>query len=217
MEVGRTIGLGINDGIHLARVFTGEEENHRVHTYVEDVRDDRMVLPIPSSSGVLMYFPVASYLAVYVTRDDALYRGESLVLRVFRRRRIPVMEVTVPGSYARVQRRENVRWECSLDVRWRAIDGTESEGRGITVNISCAGMLCGSSATLRIGPTYLFEMAFPGEPLSVEGVVVRIESQDRAGGALWAVSFTRIQLNDQDRIVSFIFGEQLRMRRLGLL
>ncbi len=217
MEADRTIALGVNDGIQISRVFAGDEEDHRLHTYVGDVRDDRMVLPIPSSSGVLMYFPVASHLAVYVTREDALYRGESRVLRVFRRRRIPVMEARVPGSYIRVQRRENVRWECSLDVRWQAVDGAECEGRGITVNISCAGMLCGSGATPRIGRTYLFEMALPNEPLWVEGVVVRTESEDRASGTLWAVDFTRIQVNDQDRIVSYIFGEQLRMRRLGLL
>ena len=215
--IDETIRLSVNDGIHVARVLTDDEEDRRVHTYVANRNDTLMVLPIPSAAGVLMYFPTDARLAVYVTRDDSQYRGESRVVRVFRRRSVPVMEVTVPGSYERVQRREYVRWECSLNVRWWAIDGAIDEGQGITVNLSCGGMLGGSRTPLRLGGRYRFEVRLPGAPLSMNGIVVRIDSDGGGSGSLWAVDFTRIGVADQDRIVSYIFGEQLRLRRLGLL
>jgi c-di-GMP-binding flagellar brake protein YcgR len=211
------VRLRVNDGIHIARILEGGNEDRQVHTYVDDIADSLMILPIPFASGVMMFFPVGAHLAVYLTRPDVVYRGESQVLRVFRKRRIPVMAVTVPESWGRAQRREDVRWECSLDVRWRGIDGREDRGRGITVNLSCGGMLCGSSQVLGIGRKYRFEIELSSGPLIADGVVVRIESDGQAEGSLWAVGFTRIAVRDQDRIVSFIFGEQLRLRRLGLL
>ncbi len=216
------VGLGINDSIRVALVHPDGVEGDRVHTYVQDISDSALTVPIPTGSGVLLYFPRGCRAAIYTVRDDALYRGGSWVLRVTREGGRPVMEMSVPDTYERVQRREYVRWECTLNVQWWSADPAADEdrgnaGRGVTVNISCGGMLVACDGPLTIGTECHFEIFLPDATVQVVGRPLRSESGPGEDPSFWAVEFTSIEIRDQDRIMSFIFNEQLRLRRLGLL
>jgi len=217
----RTAALRINDGVQLALLDEDGDEGEMAYTYIESIGEDRVRLPVPSSRGVLLYFSPGAGAAVYVAEDDALYRAECEVLQVLRRRRIPMVEISPPGEFTRVQRRSHVRWRCSLEVTWcdpAAACSDTGQGEATTVNISCGGMLCKSSRRLRPGKQYEFALYLTGEEvIACEGKIVRSRHSRREDLAVWAVNFTQISDADQDRIQAFIFNEQLKMRRLGLL
>lgn len=213
---------GINDSIRIALLHPDGVEGDCVHTYVQNLSRNSLTVPIPSGSGVLLYFPRGCRVAIYMVRDDALYRGESRVLRAARKGRRPEIEMSVPCTYERVQRRKYVRWESALNVRWRSREAVRNDargdaGRGVTANISCGGMLLASDRPLTVGIEYHFQVLLPDGPVELEGCPLRSESGVGEVPSFWAIEFTSIEISDQDRIMSFIFNEQLRLRRLGLL
>jgi hypothetical protein len=130
-----------------------------------------------------------------------------------------LLRLRLIGNWRKVQRRENVRLPADLRIRQalllQAAKDSEPLPLAVTlVNISASGCL------MRVSPLpplhsrvrLTIELPDAAPPIEVEAVAVRIEPDDRSrtnAGRL-AVQFDKPESRTQDRIVRFIFKEQIR-------
>ncbi len=136
---------------------------------------------------------------------------------------IPSIAMSIPDRWERVQRREHVRIATSLAIQWEITGGSPDEsetaaGEGLSVDFSAGGVRFRTSKTLSVGDGLKMKISIPGCPLEVCGWVVREEEPAaRTREWIYAVEFCEIPIEIEDRMVSFVFSEQMRLRRDGLL
>jgi len=158
-------------------------------------------------------------------RDDrAMYRLVSEIVAV-KDRPVPLVGVSADGEVERLQRREYYRLPLSVPVEARRED--EPEGQwvtGHTLDLSAGGMRL--SIRLDAQERDRLELRiYVGEEDMIPAVaeVVRREVPvgpqlpERVPRGRFGLRFVEIDTRDRDRIVRFIFKEQGRLRRTGLL
>lgn len=130
-----------------------------------------------------------------------------------------VLRLRFAGEWRKLQRRENVRLSVSLRVP-RAVLLREDVAAPLDaklLNISASGCLLHvrplPPPNARIGLS--IELPNAASPVEVEGIVVRIDAEDspttKEGRV--AIRFDGHSARTQDRIVRFIFREQIRRLR----
>lgn len=152
------------------------------------------------------------------TGDAALFWFDTVIIRqTFDG--IRLVGLAEPHRVFRAQRRGHVRLEISLPVRYRVL-GTQEIHRGRTLDLSAGGMaffgdlyLCrGTSLEVKV------DMRESGA-FAAEGEIVWARPMDLGSKRRFqfGLRFTDIDERTQDRIMRFIFNQQGRLRRLGLL
>jgi hypothetical protein len=129
-----------------------------------------------------------------------------------------LLRLRLNGNWRKVQRRENVRLPADLRIRQALLlQANDSEPIPLAVNlvnISASGCLMRVSPLPPLNARVRLTIDLPdaAPAVEVEAVAVRIEPDDRSrtqAGRL-AVHFDRPAARTQDRIVRFIFKEQIR-------
>ncbi len=128
-----------------------------------------------------------------------------------------------PGGWMRIQRREHVRIPCSLDLEIRPIEGEkqlESGGwnRERTLDLSAGGAKVQCTLALEVGEPLDLILHLPEDTLCTRAWVLRHLGRGEGDrGAIYALQFTALSQDREDEIVSFVFAEQMRRRRAGLV
>lgn len=140
-----------------------------------------------------------------------------------------VWQLRLGETGRRQQRRHHVRWECSLPVRfyWWASDPSgaavaSGSGHGRTGDISGGGMLLITETNLPVGAQLDVQVDLDQRTIAASCRVLRMTKsvqRDKNGTEeFWyGVEWTAISRRDRDAIVAFIFDQQRRARRKGLL
>jgi c-di-GMP-binding flagellar brake protein YcgR len=162
-------------------------------------------------------------VAVLVVQMHSMLEFMGTVTR-FTGPRIQGFWVECEEGCTRVQRRQYVRHETSVPVVYTVYSGDGEEGFGPdhetrTFDISGGGVSLHVPGELPNGSVLGVEIRLPGGgSVFAAGRVVRAwPGPGESGGWLVGVAFTSIEERDRDRLVSFIFEDQLRLRRRGLL
>lgn len=157
----------------------------------------------------------ANTVRVSAAADDALYCFDAVPLQstgLF-------LYLTPPGEVRRVQRREDVRQPCLLDVELVIPRGGPTAAkpeRATAVNISRGGLLIVFDGRLGAGDTVQLSMTLPGSepPIRVDAIVVRTEPCSRLGQQLLRVALriTGLPRPDERRLCQFITRCQIKAR-----
>ena len=152
---------------------------------------------------------------VSATADDALYRFTSTLLRSSD----CLLYLSSPREVRRVQRRDDVRQPCLLDVELVIPIGEQMSAkpeRATAVNISRGGLLIVFNGRLEVGDAVRLSMKLPGgePPIKVAASVVRRESFSHLGQDLVKVALhiTGLQRADERRLTQFITRCQVKVR-----
>lgn len=215
--------------------------NRTFSTYVEAVEGDRIVLAAPFAGSVPFVAPVGTPVRVahYDVRGSYLLEG---VVEASGRRPSPVVVISVTHVSGGV-RRQFVRWPAALPVVFAIVDGDMDEarvqawrpddlervdGRGTTRDLSGGGIRLVTDAELAVGAWIDLRLELPERPVRALGHVLRRDEPEGAGGeggagrgrlarVSYGLRFAHIRRVDQDAIARYIFAEQRRLRRQGLI
>jgi len=158
-------------------------------------------------------------------RDDrAMYRMVSEIVAV-KDGPVPLLGIAADGEVERLQRREYYRLPVSVPVEARPEGEEEAQWMtGHTLDLSAGGMLLSIRLDVQEGDRLELRV-YLGQEEMVPAVAEVVRRESLAGPELprrvprrrFGLKFVEIDMRDRDRIVRFIFREQGRLRRTGLL
>ncbi|MBE3590224.1 MAG: P-loop NTPase [Firmicutes bacterium] len=205
------IELVMEDGTHYQTWAEAMEEG-RLRVAAPMRRGNWVRLPLGAQMTVRFHDPVASYEvpAALESREDGVWH------------------LRLGETARRQQRRHHVRWACSLPVRfyWWAGDHdgastASGSGRGRTGDISGGGMLLITEQLLPVGAQLDVQVDLDHRTIAASCRVLRLTKSVRRTAEReehwYGVEWTAISRRDRDAIVAFIFDQQRRARRKGLL
>lgn len=222
--------LRVNQKITIEVLAGGSAGSYNSH-FVEETADG-LVVAAPIVQGAPLTPIPGTLVRVDYNGESAAYSFESELIRL-ESAAIALWVIAKPDTIQRMQRRTHVRLEVSLPVFYTILarpgDPTPelSAQKNLTVYRGRTWDLSGGGTMLVIGqrlePGTLIDMEIqlkPGETISLMGEVVRIVRTEADGDAVrhWTgVKFLDLTEREMDAVVGFIFQEQRRLRRRGLI
>lgn len=226
--------LAINQRVTL-EVLDGPDRG-KYPTRVEDVRPDALVLAAPLvNRSPLELAPATQVRLILESESFGVKTVETKVwesLPASRERRLPIIVLEREQRVEQIQRRADVRIEISLPVRFGILTAPEEEGaeaadmwptlEATTADISAGGAQLITEVRLAPGTQIDVHTRLPdnGDSLQLVAEAVRILKSETRGGRtvhFVAIRWVGAEPQDRDAIVGFIFREQLRRRRRGIL
>ena len=184
----------------------------------ERLLDEEILVSLAVDASMLALLHGGTPVRVCYNGKRALYCFDTVVTRHVHEG-IVLVGLECPRDINRLQRREFVRLCVSLPVRCRESRQKE-EFEARTVDLSGGGMALISSREIPVG-CRLDVWIDLGEPgiLPMKGEARWLERLDIGEQRRYMVGVTFLETSEktQDFITGFVFSEQARLRRLGLL
>lgn len=199
----------------------------RYPSRIEDIGDE-LLLAAPIHKGAIIRLSVGALIRVEISAEDGIYAFDTRVDSVVSEP-VPFIQVKKPESSVRLQRREFVRVDLNLPVKYRplrlAYQGPAEYKKAHIVNLSGGGAkiatwhpLENQEMTAEVRLELEFEVPDEGK-VEAKAIVVRTfdEETERGVCRTAAVEFTEIDAKQQDAIVRYVLRYQYELRRKGLL
>ena len=140
---------------------------------------------------------------------------------------LPLLKIEVPEELEKVQRRQYFRLECSLPVKFRVVETmNEQHNESIQFSKTIAGNLSGGGICLLLEEKLELGKLIECEITTDEqdtirffGKIVRHEQNDEESKFKYQAGITYIRINNKDReaVIKYIFNEQRKLRKKGLI
>ncbi len=214
LKVGQSVQVEVNQGEYAGR-YTSR---------IEDVSRRSFALAMPTKKGELIPLPMATHVTVSYTVGDSVKGGviqfEARVLG-FAEDPVPCLILSLPNNVERIQKRQDVRLECLMGLKYRirGITGPLSDWRkAYCSNLSGGGLTLVDHEDLSNGLRIDIELPLPRITIRVVGEIVRkIDYNKDSSTFNYGVQFTVIDEFTRDSIIKYIFERQRELRRKGRL
>jgi hypothetical protein len=144
--------------------------------------------------------------------EDGLWLGATSLRSMHKCR----VELCWPRNCASVERREYCRVSLASPVRYALAETATCFETGILRDLSGGGARLSAQQEISAGQNLILEIPLTGETVPLTGVVRHVYT-DKDGGHVLGIEFTEMLGAIQNRIISYVFNEQLRTRREKLL
>jgi len=173
----------------------------------------------PINKGWLMY--------VYFLIEDKLYRFKAKVKGRKLKSNVALLLIELQDEIVRIQRRQFFRFECNLPVKYRIVDSMQDAEENkppfvesITKDISGGGICIKVKDEVPTGSLIECELDLSGiHRIKFYGTVARVGM--REGDFVYSheigVLFKQIDKKDKEQIIKYIFAEQRKLRKKGLI
>jgi c-di-GMP-binding flagellar brake protein YcgR len=203
-----------------------ENEDQGYLTLVQEVREADFAVQLPMRGGVEVPLWPGEEVQVYVPTSRGRYVFSTKVLERYYDR-VPLCRLAKPREVTRLQRREYVRWQVALEVRYQVTDDPATppprarlRQRGLTVDLSGGGLQLLVREPVSVGSWLWLEFEIPyrggQESVRALGKVRRVLPQEGEGPPryLLGISFERIGDREREMIIAYIFHRMVSDRAL---
>jgi c-di-GMP-binding flagellar brake protein YcgR len=186
---------------------------------IEEIKDNYLYVSMPMRKGTLLPMRIGQEIRVLMRHKNGMV---GFLTRVVGRKRepIPYLIITKPERIVPVnQKREYVRLNVSLPVRFRVIDEEEAQiEEGVTIDISAGGALVSTRAEVKAGQKMEIEIVLsPGNIFSCQAHAIRtFEKRANENAIRVAIEYDDITEAYRDRIFKFIFEKQREWIKKGI-
>lgn len=224
LEIGTKLELELTDvdGARLEPIMVSEFE-----WFAER---NEAVIAAPIFEGSVVPLHIGTIMNVYFIEkrenDIYLYKFAAVVKARETSDNLQLLRIEITGDLEKVQRRNYYRLSCSVEVRYRIVDYLNEVynenipfKRTFTNNISGGGVSLMLEDKVDLGSIVECEIYTAREKmLRFFGKVVRYEKNENEGKFKYEAGIAYVRINDNDRetVVRFIFDEQRKMRK-GLI
>ncbi|WP_249871884.1 flagellar brake protein [Oceanobacillus saliphilus] len=219
MKIGTVLNLEVKD------IETGE--THEYHCKIIEKNDKFLIIdyPIHVKTKKTAFFSKGTYItATFMGKDQAVYKFSSQIAARIKLN-IPALAITIPDNknMKRIQRREYVRIETSLDIAVHSVDNQFHPFATVTFDISGGGLavIVPTSTQLEIGQKTDIWLPLPMQNQEyhyvygqTEIVLIR-ELNTRMN--MVSLKFISISNSDRQKIVRFCFEKQREARQKELI
>lgn len=186
-----------------------------------------MVVAAPIFEGNIYPVRIGWFMNVYFTVRDDLFKFRTRVLSRGSKDNIAHLKLELIDDIVKIQRREFFRFEYSIPIEYRVVNSIHEEESekepmkpAVTRDLSGGGLCIKLEEQIPLNKIMECRLSLGdlGE-VSFFGKVVRSSNRPEDMKYKYEVGllFRKIENRDKERIIRFIFREQLRLRRKGLI
>jgi len=219
----------------------GKDVNNVFVSEVEWVEDDKnLVIAAPIYEGNIYPLPIGTRINLYIffkkrhSDITELYACGAIVVERDSKQKIATLKVKITGELIKIQRRQYFRFDCTLPVKYRIVneEGNNDPGMGeteakaiplkdaVTRDISGGGVCIALEENVEKGTVLeLYIDLGKEENMNFVGKVVRVERKDISEIYKYeaGIAFEAIDDKEREKIIRFIFDEQRKLRKKGLI
>lgn len=208
---------------------------------IQDITDQYLAISIPTKEGSYIPLRAGERIEVIYYFKKELYKFVTVVLGR-RVDRIPLILLSIPGEFEKVQRRKHVRIQVVIPIKYLKMDKkVEAEykiyqdhinsehnldlsktgtmlnisSKGIMLDISGGGIRVNMNDNLSYENIVLIALPIEEENFIVKSKVVRVESQ-KDGQKVYGLRFIELNEKDRDKIIRYIFKLMRDQRKKAL-
>lgn len=193
------------------------------HTLIEDLGPDSVTVLAPMEGRRYQPLAVGQPVAVHFREDGKGYLFDAAVLRTYQNPQ-PVVELAAPRTVYPYERREYYRLMTRLTPRSAIyLDAQGGEVRpvpAVVLDISGGGLQFASPNPLPPGAQVRFELPLDEAepPLTALARVLNVREPEE-GRELYRFNarFEDLTARERERIVRYVFQQQIELRKRGLL
>ncbi|MDA8441516.1 MAG: flagellar brake protein [Peptococcaceae bacterium] len=184
-------------------------------TRLEDINEDLLIFGVPYVNGGLLPLRVNDEIVIRVCNKTAMFKFNAKVKTVIRGD-LPLFAVDIPAECVKVQRREFVRIDVSIPLRYR--DKPEAEFiKAHSLDVSGGGVRFAADKNLAIGTKLEMVLDFLGDFSITTRVEVLRSVEADARQYHISARFYELEHSLADKILQWTFKYQLSLRRKGLI
>jgi c-di-GMP-binding flagellar brake protein YcgR len=220
--------LKIGDTISLELKSTEKVETYRCKVVDRD-DEGRLYIdyPINTQTSKTGFFIEGTHLkASFIGKDTAVYTFNTEVLGR-KKRNIPVLVISFPSDenekISRIQRRQYVRVDTSVDVALHPINKAYTPFTSVTTDISGGGaaIILPPNKLLRPGMEALCMFVLPMDSgeyhyLKIKCKIIRIADMRDSNRKKVPLEFINIQESERQLIMKYCYERQVALRSKGL-
>ncbi len=199
----------------------GESGVETYPTRVEDVADESVTVAAPLDNGSVVPLRQGQMVSLeYWDTDpkrEGRYSAKFCIIRRYVEGSLPMLDLEPLGVWSRIQERDFVRVDVSLDAHFVVYAGDYPQGsRPCRVSsLSGGGLLLVVEESLPLDTCLLVVLYLDSGTVRLGGKVVRVETTEFGIGH--GVSFGDIDDKARQEIIQYVFRRQLESRRKGLV
>lgn len=206
----------------------GKPTKPQLVSQLEWVEDEAtMYIAAPIREGAIFPVHIGTTMNVYLFFKDDLYKFRAKVINRGIKDNIAYLKVTMLGELIKIQRREFFRFECSVPIKYKVIEYIEQKDtskfpvkEAYTRDLSGGGLCISTDEKVEMNKIVECELQLDeGKIVKFVGQIVRsqlIRISDVVKYEL-GVLFKKIEYRDREAVVGFIFREQRKLRKKGLI
>lgn len=187
---------------------------------IEEIKEKHLYISMPMRKGALLPMRIGQEIQVMMRHRNSTV---GFLTKVVARRGgpLPYLIITKPERIVPVnQKREYVRLNISLPVRFRVIDEEGSQiQEGVTIDISAGGVLLFTQAEVKAGQNIEIEIQLTAKNIfSSHAHIVRVFEKDKKDKNTTRVAIEYDGINEahRDKIFKFIFEKQREWIKKGI-
>lgn len=212
-----------NNGIRAGKTLVSEYEGL--------LDDGSIAIAAPISERKVVPLPPGSLMNIYFIRQEGsnleLYKFRASVKGRYEEDNLKLLTVERQGGITKVQRRSYYRLDTLIEVKYRPLVPDTGAYRyqkpfkkSLAVNLSGGGICLLLDDRFETGDMVECEMTYDQiKNIRFYGRVVRFDESDREGKFRFkaGVAYIEIEENDREAVVRYIFKEQRKLLRKGLV
>jgi c-di-GMP-binding flagellar brake protein YcgR len=187
---------------------------------IEEIKEKYLYISMPMRKGALLPMRIGQEIQVMMRHRNSTV---GFLTKVVGRRggSLPYLIITKPERIVPVnQKREYVRLNISLPVRFRVIDEEGSQiQEGVTIDISAGGILLSTQAEVKAGQNIEIEIQLTARNIfSSHAHIIRVFEKDKKDKNTTRVAIEYDGINEahRDKIFKFIFEKQREWIKKGI-
>ena len=191
---------------------------------IAEIYDDYIEIFNPIYKNSLVYFSYDEDLKIIILKSEAIFEFQSKVIGK-RHGKIPIVRLKATSVLSKIQRRDYYRLKTTKAIRFKKIypDDIFSDIShyydGILLDISGGGMLFCSKYEMNKGDSLEVELFLNDDKkIVLYGNIIRKNFNIQKSFLYeYGVKFENLDLSDKDLLIRFIFNEQRKLLKKGLM
>lgn len=212
LKINQLIEIEVNQG----------EKTEYLPSRIEEIKEKYIYISMPMRKGALLPMRLGEEIKIILRQKNGTF-GFFTKIAGRRREPIPYLIIDKPERFISVnQKREFVRLEVNLSVRFRVVDG-DNRGpieEGMTIDISAGGILFSTQADIKAGQKIEMELQLSDkESFFSQAHAIRVfeRGKHEKNSVRVAIEYDDISESQRDRIFRFIFEKQREWIQKGIL
>lgn len=201
--------------------------NNLLVSEIESVEQDGSICVMtPIHEGKYLMVHIGVRMKIYTNVKNDYFIFTAKLTKRQKKGNLQVFILTVEKEIEKIQRRQFFRLDCNLKVEYREvnIEGDKIIPKtrfieSITRDISGNGLCIASNDIVNKHTILECDLEIKEKRIIFIGTVVRIIKKETESNLKYGIGieFTKIQNRDREMIVGYIFEEQRKLRKKGLI
>ncbi|HEY9059845.1 MAG TPA: PilZ domain-containing protein [Pseudobacteroides sp.] len=181
----------------------------------------------PIHEGRYLTVHSGTSMNLYINCKSEFYKVKATLIERLIKEGLPIYKLNIENDIEKIQRRQFFRFDCVLDIKCREVEMINNTAvpkskfsNGLTRDISGGGTCLALVEGIEKGKYIECELQLSeNKTIKFYGTIVRSSKTESEGKNKYeaGVEFYNIDNRSRDAIISFIFEEQRKLRKKGLI